>query len=90
MAKFELLKKLTSVPQTQADPLQGEGGTVVDAEVVPIARESGRASRIGAWALGLGVGVFLLWAAFAPLDEGMPSPGQVAIDTNGRPRSVPR
>jgi protease secretion system membrane fusion protein len=40
-----------------------------------------RASRIGLWALGLGFGGFLLWAAFAPLDEGVPSQGMVAIDT---------
>ncbi len=41
----------------------------------------GRAGRIGLWALGLGFGGFLLWAALAPLDEGIPSQGQVAIDT---------
>jgi len=31
--------------------------------------------------LGLGLGGFLLWAAVAPLDEGVPSQGVVAIDT---------
>lgn len=41
----------------------------------------GRAGRIGLWALGIGFGGFLLWAAFAPLDEGIPSQGHVAIDT---------
>jgi len=40
-----------------------------------------RAARVGLWALGLGLGGFLLWAAFAPLDEGVPSQGVVAIDT---------
>jgi protease secretion system membrane fusion protein len=43
--------------------------------------DAGRASRIGVWALGLGFGGFLLWAALAPLDEGVPSPGLVSIDT---------
>ena len=43
--------------------------------------DTGRAARIGLWALGLGLGGFLLWAAWAPLDEGVPSPGMVAIDT---------
>ena len=43
--------------------------------------DSGRAGRIGMWALVLGLGGFLLWAAFAPLDEGVPSQGLVAIDT---------
>lgn len=41
----------------------------------------GHAGRIGLWALGIGFGGFLLWAAFAPLDEGVPSQGHVAIDT---------
>lgn len=43
--------------------------------------DTGRAARIGLWVLGLGLGGFLLWAALAPLDEGVPSPGMVAIDT---------
>lgn len=43
--------------------------------------DTGRAARIGLWALGLGLGGFLLWAAIAPLDEGVPSQGMVALDT---------
>jgi protease secretion system membrane fusion protein len=49
------------------------------------ASRQGHASRVGLWALGLGLGVFLLWAAFAPLDEGVPSQGHVAIDTKRKP-----
>lgn len=41
----------------------------------------GRAGRIGLWALALGFGGFLLWASLAPLDEGVPSQGMVALDT---------
>ena len=37
--------------------------------------------RIGLWALGLGFGGFLLWAALAPLDQGVPGHGMVTIDT---------
>ncbi len=44
-------------------------------------RPSNRAIRWGTAALGLGFGGFLLWAALAPLDEGVPSQGTVAIDT---------
>ena len=44
-----------------------------------------RAARVGLWALGLGFGGFLLWAGFAPLDEGVPSQGMVAIDTKRKP-----
>jgi len=43
--------------------------------------DSMRAGRVGLWALAIGFGGFLLWAAFAPLDEGVPSQGVVAIDT---------
>ena len=41
----------------------------------------GHAGRIGLWALGIGFFGFLLWAAVAPLDEGVASQGHVAIDT---------
>jgi protease secretion system membrane fusion protein len=37
--------------------------------------------RLGIWILLVGFGGFLLWAAFAPLDEGVPSPGMVSIAT---------
>ena len=47
----------------------------------PSASDTGRAARIGLWALGLGFGGFLLWAGLAPLDEGVPSQGTVMIDT---------
>lgn len=42
---------------------------------------AGRPGRIGLWALAIGFCCFLLWAALAPLDEGVPSAGMVAIDT---------
>lgn len=38
-------------------------------------------ARLGLWVLALGFGGFLAWAAWAPLDEGVPSPGMVALDT---------
>lgn len=37
--------------------------------------------RWGIWVLLVGFGGFLLWAALAPLDEGVPSSGAVSIDT---------
>jgi len=40
-----------------------------------------RIMRVGLWAIGAGFGGFLLWAAFAPLDEGVPTGGAVSIDT---------
>ena len=60
-----------------------------DAQVVNAADAGGmRASadtsavaRTGLWVLGLGFGGFLLWAALAPLDEGVPTQGMVTLDT---------
>lgn len=37
--------------------------------------------RWGIYVLLIGFGGFLLWSAFAPLDEGVPSNGSVSIDT---------
>jgi len=42
---------------------------------------TGQAARTGVKVLALSLGVFLIWAAFAPLDEGVPAAGMVAIDT---------
>ena len=52
--------------------------TTVDARPIP---ETGRAVRVALWTLVVGLGGFLLWAAVAPLDEGVPSPATVSIDT---------
>jgi protease secretion system membrane fusion protein len=43
-----------------------------------------RPARIGLIVMLLGLGGFLLWAALAPLDEGVPTQGMVSIDTKRR------
>ncbi len=55
---------------------------------VPAAIENGEVYRntkttirLGIWILIVGFGGFLLWAAFAPLDEGVPCQGVVSIAT---------
>lgn len=61
-------------------------------DVVPHAAErapeppsdSLKAARTGLWALAIGLGGFLLWAGLAPLDEGVPTPAQVTLDTKSR------
>ncbi len=40
--------------------------------------------RVGLWALILGFGGFVMWAALAPLDEGVPGQGMVTIDTKSK------
>ncbi len=41
-----------------------------------------RASRIGWLVLAIGFGGFMLWAALAPLDQGVPANGQVVVTGN--------
>ena len=43
------------------------------------AQDLGRAGRIGLWALGIAFVGFLIWAIFAPLDEGVPSTRRCSI-----------
>jgi protease secretion system membrane fusion protein len=40
-----------------------------------------RAVRFGLWVLAVGFGGFFAWAAFAPLDEGVPAPGVVSVES---------
>ena len=44
-------------------------------------QRSARLGRAGIWVLVLGLLGFVAWAAVAPLDEGVPTSGQVTIDT---------
>lgn len=74
MAKIAFLK---SSPAQDAEPRDIELG----ADPASLPEDPGRPGRIGLWALGIGLGGFLLWAALAPLDEGVAAPAQVSIDT---------
>jgi membrane fusion protein, protease secretion system len=40
-----------------------------------------RPMRRGLWVLAVGFFGFLLWAAFAPLDEGVPAPGTISVES---------
>jgi protease secretion system membrane fusion protein len=53
---------------------------IVEGETV-LPTDTRQPMRIGLWVLGIGFGGFLLWAGLAPLDEGVPTQGMVAIDT---------
>ena len=77
MVKLTMLNKTPSQPS--APPFDATDVTPKEAKT-----DSGRAARIGLWTLGLGFGGFLLWAGLAPLDEGVPGPGQVVIDTKSK------
>ena len=74
MATPDILKRLTT---PAAAPIPGESSMTGQ----PPSSDLGRAGRTGLWALGIGFCGFLVWAALAPLDEGVPSQGHVTIDT---------
>lgn len=50
-------------------------------DAVP-ASDPSRALRLGWWIILAGIGGFLLWAALAPLDKGVPLSGTVTVETN--------
>lgn len=52
-----------------------------DASAEPIASELARYRSLGIRTVLLSFVAFLAWAAWAPLDEGVPAAGQVSIDT---------
>lgn len=81
MATPDILKRLTNATATPTASPSTEGAGTALASSSDSNSSSPAAGRIGLWALGIGFGGFLLWAALAPLDEGVPSQGYVTIDT---------
>lgn len=75
------------LPRGNADGRPEAQPEVVHEE--PLRVDLGRGARVGRWALVLGFAGFLLWAAFAPLDEGVPSPGMVVLDSKRKPVQHP-
>jgi len=43
-----------------------------------------RSLRMGLWILALGFGGFIVWAVTVPLDEGVPSPATIAVETHAK------
>ncbi len=41
----------------------------------------GKVIKLGLWLLTLGFGGFIVWAIFAPVDEGVPAPGTVSVES---------
>jgi protease secretion system membrane fusion protein len=68
------MKKLadsSALPTIDVDATTGEA----------LPADTRRVARFGLWAIGIAFAGFLLWAAFAPLDEGVPTNGVVSVDT---------
>ncbi len=58
-------------------------GAAEPTELVP--QGAAKSSRWGVWAILIGFGAFIAWAATAPLNEGVPAVGMVVVDTKRKP-----
>jgi protease secretion system membrane fusion protein len=66
---------VTTQAEAPAEPAQGLGAAAVpDADFAKVI-------RLGYWILACGLGGFLAWAIIAPLDEAVPAPGVVAVES---------
>jgi protease secretion system membrane fusion protein len=74
---------LLPFPQRKAAPPPGADDDAAAEAALP--EDARKPARIGLAVLVLGFGGFLLWAALAPLDEGVVAPGTVSIDTRRKP-----
>ncbi len=53
---------------------------VTDVEAVELQTDTRGPARLGFWVLIVGFGLFLAWAAWAPLDEGVVAPATVSVE----------
>lgn len=77
---------MSNLAKADQRTLQRRSGNAVDANITDVTEEmlptdTRKTIRLGFWVLIVGFGSFLLWAALAPLDEGVPAPATVSIDT---------
>ncbi len=77
MKIYQELKQLLGLGKTATKT--GASPTAADSDTLQA--DTDTPIRLGIKVLGIGFGLFLIWAAFAPLDEGVPSQGMVSIDT---------
>ena len=61
--------------------MPGQAGAVTDVDDIELKTDTKPVIRLGFWVLVVGFGLFLLWAAFAPLDEGVAAPATVSVET---------
>lgn len=66
--------------QRDLSEVQGKAAAKASNELADLA-DTSKTIKFGLYAMVLGFGGFLLWASFAPLDEGVPSQGTVVLET---------
>src|SRR4051812_41790555 len=80
MAKIAFLRSTAPEVENPEASLPAEAS-----DELAVYKDTRGAGRIGLWALAIGFGGFILWASFAPLDEGVVAPGLVSIETHRKP-----
>ena len=75
---------IDSLHNSRSSPLPSKPSLAGESTISVISGRTGNSARIGFWALAFGFGCLLLWAGLAPLEEGVPSYGQVALDTKSK------
>jgi protease secretion system membrane fusion protein len=76
-----LMARLTTRPST-AQAAQPSGGASGDSDSVTLEVNYRRVLRQGLLLVVFGFGSFIAWASLAPLDEGIPAVGTVAVETS--------
>lgn len=70
-----------ATPLQKLLPSQASHGSETVDGAAELVVDTARPMRIGYRVLAYGLGLFLIWAAFAPLDEGVPAMATVMLDT---------
>lgn len=70
----------TTVQTIAATPPKTTGQGVTDVDTVDVDTDTRSPIRLGFWVLVVGFGLLMLWAAFAPLDEGVAAPATVSVE----------
>ncbi len=75
-----------NTPATSANPALtlpkvAARDTATDVDSIELRTDTRAPIRLGFWVLVVGFGLFLAWAAWAPLDEGVSAPAIVSIET---------
>lgn len=71
----------SSAARGNATPALATSGDVTDVESLGPQTDTRSPIRLGFWVLIVGFGLFMLWAAYAPLDEGVSAPATVSVET---------
>ena len=80
------MKKIWAILFGGKDSHSSVEETVVSGdEKIVLSTDTGPAIRAAFWIVGVAFGSFLLWAYFAPLDEGATSTGTVVVEYHRRP-----